>query len=230
MELKKPTDRIVKATLVVLVRKVAWGPSRDRLISKSQSLQEQATAEHSRNSANLSAALLSGDTDAYEAASAALADSREKALELSWQSELHALAAAARFPRDDDPTLKNFVVNIIEDIRQFQERGYRTGDPAIRDVSAAVASALASEGLELKDLPLPPTITEMLDQGLPRPDYISEAHWKEAERSYYHQMTLDNTPDEFIYGEGGDDYDDYYSPDDEEDFSEEDDVTEAPVP
>lgn len=229
MELQKPTDRIVKATLVSLVRKVAWGPSRDKLTAKSQSLQEEATSEHKRNSDNLSSALLSGDGDAYEAAQAARADSREKAFELSWQSELHALAAAARFPRDDDPTLKNFVVNIVEDIRQFQERGYRTAGPALRDISAAVASALASEGLELKDLPMPPTIDEMLDRGLPRPDYISEEHWKEAERAYYHQMTLDNTPVEFIYGEGGDDYD-YYGPDDEDDLADEDHSIIVPTP
>jgi hypothetical protein len=160
MELQKPTDRIIKATLVSLVRKVAWGPSRDKLTAKSKSLHEESLAEHNRSRSNLSSSLLSGDSEAYEAAQAALATSREKAFELSWQAELHALAAAARFPRDDDATLKNFVVNIIEDIRQFQERGYRAAGPAMRDVSPAVASALKSEGLELKDLPLPPTLDD----------------------------------------------------------------------
>jgi hypothetical protein len=220
MELQKPTDRIIKATLVSLVRKVAWGPSRDKLTAKSKSLHEESLAEHNRSRSNLSSSLLSGDSEAYEAAQAALATSREKAFELSWQAELHALAAAARFPRDDDATLKNFVVNIIEDIRQFQERGYRAAGPAMRDVSAAVASALKSEGLELKDLPLPPTLDEMIDRGLPRPDYISEEQWKAAERAYYRQMTLDNTPAEFIYGEGGDDYADY-NDDDHSEFNEE---------
>jgi hypothetical protein len=213
MELQKPTDRIVKATLVSLVRKVAWGPSRDMLLKESARFRAAAgEATQQVNGIVLNELFTHNARGGVEDDALRDARKREGILrtqsdELRWKSELYALAAAARFPRDDDQTLKNFVVNIIKDIRQFQDRGYSTAGCAMQDIAGAVASALEAEDIELKDLPLPPSLEEMIDRGMPRPDYISEKHWKAAEEAYFHQMTLDNTPADFI--NGGDDYDDY---------------------
>lgn len=219
MELQKPTDRIVKATLVSLVRKVAWGPSRDMLVKESARFRAAAGEATKQVNGIVLNELFThnarggGEDDALRDARKREGILRTQADELHWKSELYALAASARFPRDDDQTLRNFVVNIIEDIRQFQERGYHTAGCAMQDIAGAVASALEAEGLELKELPLPPSLDEMIDRGMPRPDYISEEHWKAAEDAYFRRMTLDNTPDEFI--NGGYDRDEY---DRDEDF------------
>jgi hypothetical protein len=213
MELQKPTDRIIKATLVSLVRKVAWGPSRDMLLKESARLRAAAgEATKQVNGIVLNELFTHNaregvEDDAFRDARQREGILRTRADELHWKSQLYALAAAARFPRDEDQTLKNFVMNIVEDIRQFQETGHHNNGCAMRDIAAAVASALEAEGLELKDLPLPPSLDEMIDRGMPRPDYISEEHWKTAEDAYFRKMTLDNTPDEFI--NGGYDRDEY---------------------
>lgn len=207
MPLQNPTDKIVFAALVQLVRKVPWGPSRDRLQMEASNLHNQSKAEEDRAN-EISLVGLSGQEDAYNAARAEKEACKKRADELIWKSELFALAAEARFPRDGDQLVSNFTMNIAEDIRSFKEGGYTARNAAMRDVSEAVSLSLAAEGLELSDLPLPPTIYELIDMGADRPEYVSEKVWDREVAAYYRQMTLDNTPSEFIYGDDADDCDD----------------------
>jgi hypothetical protein len=130
--------------------------------------------------------------------------------ELHWKSELYALAAAGRFPRAEDRIVENFAENIVEDIREFQRSGYPGNSIALKDISEAVAAHLQAEGIELPNLVLPPSIEELIDSGAERPDHIGQERWDKAVDNYYHRMTLENTPDEFI--NGGGDYDDEYYP------------------
>lgn len=185
-DLQHPTDRVVFETLVKLVRKVPWGPSRDALERHADEIEKSMEF----------VAVGNGGPRADDA--------------MAWQMELYRLASEARFPREGDTVVARFVEDLVDDIRLLQEIGYATSPRSIRDVSVALESSLDALGFSLADLPLPPTLHELLDRGADRPDYVTEERWKAAEKSYYRQMTLDNTPYEFIYGDAGDhDFGDY---------------------
>lgn len=205
-ELHDTTDRIVRHTLVTLMRRVPWGPSREALLEDSERFGTEAAA----------AALKVNDIVLNEiftftvrsmADEATLLEIRERerklrALsdQLGWKGELYALAAAGRYPRPGDLTVENFAESIIEDIRMFQTNGYSTATSAMRDVSAAVSEYLQAEGIALEDVMLPPTIDQLIDAGAERPDHVDQVRWDRAVRDYNHRMTLDNTPSDFISG------------------------------
>lgn len=185
-DLQHPTDRVVFETIVKLVRQVPWGQSRDALENKADQIESSMQITPTGN----------GRARADDA--------------IGWQADLYRLAAHTRFPREEDTAVGRFVEGIVEGIRVLQEIGYATSPRSIRDVSVALESSLDALGFSLADLPLPPTLHELLDRGDDRPDYVTEERWKAAEKSYYRQMTLDNTPYEFIYGDAGDhDFGDY---------------------
>jgi hypothetical protein len=50
------------------------------------------------------------------------------------------------------------------------------------------------------------SLVDQIDRGYPRPAHVSEEDWKAAEEAYFHQMTLENTPDEFLYPDRDDNY------------------------
>lgn len=199
-DLQHPTDKIVFDTLVSLVRKVPWGPSREMLEREAGRMRAQADGHSSRETAD----------------------------ELRWQAELFLLASQTRFPREGDAVLSSFTEALVEDVRTFQEHGLTWDPPSMRDVSEAVSGSVAAHGVALADLSLPPTVYELIDQGRDRPHYVDEDRWDRAVQSYYHRMTLDNTPDEFIYGDRDDFYDHDYD-DDASSFHDYDDEDESEV-
>lgn len=234
IELEAATDRLVRHTLVSLVRKVPWGPSRDALIKESERfLAESKAATLKVNDIVLKELFTHnarGDED-----DAVLEEKRERerrflsiSAESGWKHELYALAASARFPRLDDFTVERFADSVVEDIRNFQQNGFTSKSPAMRDVSEAVSSYLESEGLDLSDIVLPPTIYDLIDSGAERPAHVDQDLWDREVEAYYRQMTLDNTPTEFInggyddsdgYGWGGSRYD-YANDEDEQEEAE----------
>jgi len=211
IELHDTTDRIVRHTLVTLMRQVPQGPSRDALLEDAERFRAEAAA----------AALEVNDIVLNEiftfnvrspADEGVLIEIRERerrfravADRLGWKGELYALAAAGRYPRPGDLTVEKFAESIVEDIRMFQKTGYSTATSAMRDVSAAVSKYLLTEGIALEDVTLPPTIDELIDAGAERPVHVDQERWDSAVRDYNHRMTLDNTPADFIGG--GSDYD-----------------------
>jgi hypothetical protein len=204
-ELDNNTDKLVRHTLVQLLRKVPWGPKRETLVSEAarfhnEKLATKAKLDDLRQKNFYS--LTSGD-DAVDPEQ--IKKLRVAFDEFGWRSELYSLAAAARYPSDEDKTVERFAQAIIEDIREFKRDGFNERTVALRDISRIVSDYLEAEGLELSDVVLPPTIHELIDAGAERPTHIDEERWDRALEAYYHQMTLDNTPADFI--NGGYDYD-----------------------
>jgi hypothetical protein len=193
--LQHPTDKVVFETLVQLVRKVTWGPTRDQLERQAHDMREQAAALKAKWHESFA---LGG----YAAGEREMQAGLERQMsELDWKSDLFILAAQARFPREGDRVVGNFTENLVEDLREFQAKGYRMHSAAMRDVSEVVERVLDDAGLSLSDLPLPPTIDELIDRGAERPAHVSEERWEKEVRAFYRRMTLDNTPDDFIYGD-----------------------------
>lgn len=182
-DLHHPTNRVVFDALVHLVRKVPWGASRERLEQEAARLAAEAAALSESTGRVRDPAL------------------RDMIGRLRWSSELFLLASRTRFPREGDTVVGRFTEVVVEDLRNFQawpdgQRGTGAGD-----VFEAVSAALETHGASLDDLPLPPTLNDLIDSGAERPDYVDEERWNNAVKAYYHRMTLDNTPHEFIYGE-----------------------------
>ena len=221
IELHETTDRIVRHTLVTLMRQVPWGPSRDALLEDAERFRTEAAAATLRVNDIVLNEIFTFNVRST-ADEAVLLETRERERrframsdQLGWKRELYALAAAGRYPRPGDLTVENFAESIVEDIRLFQANGYSTATSAMRDVSAAVSSYLQAEGIALEAVILPPTIDELIDAGAERPGHVDQERWDRAVRDYNHRMTLDNTPSDFI--NGGSDYDDHslYRHDDE---------------
>lgn len=228
IKLDSVTDRIVRHTLVHLMRKVPWGPSRDALEKESARFRSEAgEATREINSIVLNDIFTHNARGGVEDDGIRNARKREEVLrrtseELHWKSELYALAAGGRFPRADDQIVDNFAESIIDDIRDFQSNGYSGRTIALRDISEAVSSRLQDEGIDLAEVVLPPTIWELIDSGADRPDHIDQDRWDKAVASYYHRMTLDNTPSEYV--NGGYDADEYYTDDDFSNTDEDDEI------
>lgn len=192
--LQHPTDRVVFETLVQLVRKVTWGPTRDQLERQAHDMREQSAALKNRWHESF-------DRGGYAAGREILVGLERQMSELDWKSDLFILAAQARFPREDDRVVGNFTENLVEDLREFQAKGYTMHSAAMRDVSEVVERVLDGAGLSLSDLRLPLTIDELIDRGAERPAHVSEERWEKEVKAFYRRMTLDNTPDDFIYGD-----------------------------
>lgn len=211
--LQHPTDKIVFDTLVRLVRKVPWGPTRDQLEWQVGDMRARCQATHDEwlEAFRRGVALSPEEQEQRD-------QNKTTTSELAWSSELYLIAAEARFPRDGDDVVANFADYLVEDIRLFQARGYQSHSPSLRDISEAVSGVVEEMGVTLADLPLPPTIEELIDQGADRPEHVGEGRWENAIQAYYHRMTLENTPAEFIYGDGydDDDFDAYDHEDDDE--------------
>jgi hypothetical protein len=219
MNLNTPTDRIVFGTLVNLLRQVPWGASRDQLEQQASSLLRDGEAQGNKSYAIELPGL--GQLEAFNAAWEEKRACLGRAAELFWRSELFSLAAQARFPREGDRIVANFTERLVEDIREFKNTGFTKKSAAMRGVSEAVFLCLRENGLELSDLPLPPTLQELIDTGAARPEHVSEERWNSEVEAYNHRMTLDNTPDEFIYGDRDDYYADDYCGDDEVEYHDE---------
>ncbi|NTF23515.1 hypothetical protein G6L37_34660 [Agrobacterium rubi] len=229
IDLDSTTYKLVRHTLVALVRKVPYGPSRDALLKDAGEFRrEAAQANWKVNDIVLNELYTHNVQSAAD--DAALLEIRERERELrdqadqlGWRYELYALAAAGRYPQPGDMTVDNFAESIIEDIRTFQTSGCSTATCALKDVSEAVSSYLEAEGIALNDIILPPTLDELIDAGAEKPEHVDQDRWDRAVKAYYHQMTLDNTPDDFI--NGGSDYDEHFGDhdfDDEDEYAEED--------
>lgn len=174
-------DKTILNTLVHLVREAPWGPTR-------QALEVKAVA------------LRAGGTRAGD-----------------WQADIHEFAAAVRFPREDDSQVQKMTGYVKEEIRAtIAGDHFRPNDARSEGVRIALQAALAGMSAEdLRTLQIVVTseivderaakqaeatrLFDLIDMGEERPIDVTEERWSAAVRSYNHQMTLENTPDEFLY-------------------------------
>ena len=175
--MKTHTDLVVLDTLVHLVRQVPWGPTRDQL--------EKIAADRG-----------------MEAENPAWAGAWDYHNKLAWEADLYTLAAEGRFPRANDKAVLLMTDEIVDQIKDMQEgRGSDYPFPGTTSIREGVQISLKRNGFDLQSLTLPPSLEERIDCGEERPEHISQERWDKAVAAYNHAMLIENTPDEFIYGE-----------------------------
>ena len=182
-------DTTIRNTLVNIVREAPWGPSRQALEAKADALRAEADAELGRgyNFAR---------SDAFR-----------------WQADIHQFAAAVRFPREGDDQVEKMAGHVKEEIRAIvagktgrmnaarsesiktalQKALAEMSAEEVRTLQIVIASEIVDERAEAA------RVHDMIDSGADRPSDITEERWNAALQSYSHQMTLENTPDEFLY-------------------------------
>lgn len=81
-------DAVIRDTLVSLVRRVKWGPTREQLEKEASSLEEQARWERG------------------------MCDNHSTANWLYWNADLYRLAAEVRFPREGDTNVSHMLCRV----------------------------------------------------------------------------------------------------------------------
>ncbi|NEJ83598.1 hypothetical protein GR268_44875, partial [Rhizobium leguminosarum] len=93
------------------------------------------------------------------------------------------------------------------DLNEFLSEIERLNPLQMKQIKAEIA-------LQSNEQSAPKSLIDMIEAGEERPANVSEEAWKAAERDFKHQMTLENTPEEFYRGERAEDMGDpmsYYS-------------------
>lgn len=194
----RPEEIIVVDTVVHLIRKVRWGATRDQLEAKAAEFTERCRLAEMASKDFLSYSRKSGvSASAWREHSEKHTASVRNTNGLRWSAYLHRLAAECRFERDGDKLLSSLREEILDHLRWVKAGKPNTSrTPSHPDIQFGASESLKTRGLRLNDISLPPTLMEMVERGMERPQEVSQERWDDAVSLFYRRMDSENSWDD----------------------------------